>query len=109
MKQEVIHTKALSTLLKRLKNSTKPQSQPPRDPVLQMVVGFLSWETTVEAAEDALGKLLAVMVDINELRVTYDDEIIAVIGWYVISTYTNNLAQTEIDAIFSPDRKDRSG
>lgn len=27
-------------------------------------------------------------------------EIIAVIGWYVISTYTNNLAQTEIDDFF---------
>lgn len=27
-------------------------------------------------------------------------EIIAVIGWYVMSTYTNNLAQTEIDELF---------
>ncbi len=27
-------------------------------------------------------------------------EIIAVIGWYVISTYTNNLALTEIDDVF---------
>lgn len=27
-------------------------------------------------------------------------EIIAVIGWYVMSTYTNNLARTEIDGIF---------
>lgn len=27
-------------------------------------------------------------------------EIIAVIGWYVMSTFTNNLAQTEIDDLF---------
>lgn len=27
-------------------------------------------------------------------------EIIAVIGWYVMSTFTNNLAQTEIDDVF---------
>lgn len=29
-------------------------------------------------------------------------EIIAVIGWYVMSTFTNNLAQTEIDDFFKP-------
>ena len=29
-------------------------------------------------------------------------EIISIIGWYVTSTYTNNLAQTEIDAFFTP-------
>lgn len=33
-------------------------------------------------------------------------EVIAIIGWYVMSTYTNNLAQTEIDAFFSADKKD---
>ncbi len=33
-------------------------------------------------------------------------EVIAVIGWYVMSTYTNNLAQTEIDAFFQPQERE---
>lgn len=33
-------------------------------------------------------------------------EVIAVIGWYVMSTYTNNLAQTEIDPFFNPNKAD---
>ncbi|GAB5469191.1 MAG: carboxymuconolactone decarboxylase family protein [Rhodospirillales bacterium] len=32
-------------------------------------------------------------------------EIIGIIGWYVMSTYTNNLAQTEIDGFFMPGGK----
>ncbi len=36
-------------------------------------------------------------------------EIIAVIGWYVMSTFINNLAQTEIDDFFKDCRRKRVG
>ncbi len=29
-------------------------------------------------------------------------EVIAVIGWYVLSTFTNNLAQTRVDDFWTP-------
>lgn len=62
---------------------------PPRTPVISGPTGRLSNEEPAELRSDGLGD--------DELV-----EIIGVIGWYVMSTYTNNLAQTEIDDFFQP-------
>lgn len=71
------NAKKLAALLKRL----KPKDAPPqRDPVEQLVVSFLNWETTRRNAEQAFEKLMSRMVDINELRVTFEPEIVEIIG-----------------------------
>ncbi|QDU32939.1 hypothetical protein KS4_09780 [Poriferisphaera corsica] len=72
--------KKFETLLKKIKKSYKPEEFPPRDGVTQLIIGFLTWETTRDQAEDALGALMEVMVDVNELRITHVSELVEIIG-----------------------------
>ena len=72
--------KKFETLLKKIKKNYKPEEFPPRDGVTQLIVGFLTWEATREQAEDALGALMEVMVDVNELRITHVSELVGLIG-----------------------------
>lgn len=72
--------KKFSTLYRKLKPRYKPEEPPERDPVTQLVVSFLQWESTRRSAERAFTSLMAEMVDINELRVSHEHEVIAVLG-----------------------------
>lgn len=80
MKQDAAKIKLFNALLRTIKSAYKVEEPPGRNPVTELVIGFLQWEATQEMAEDALGRIMAVMVDINELRVTYDHETLALIG-----------------------------
>lgn len=46
-----------------------------RDAVTQMIIGFLQWDASTKQAEGAYRKLMSVMVDNNDLRVSLPDEI----------------------------------
>ncbi|MEM9252969.1 MAG: hypothetical protein AAGB29_11520 [Planctomycetota bacterium] len=73
--------KSLTALLKSARQKRKNlEEPPPRDGTTQLAVSFFQWQATRDQAEQALGRVLAVMVDINELRVSHPAEIIEVVG-----------------------------
>jgi endonuclease III len=73
------HVKRWAALSKRIRHEPLPPA-PTRDPVTQLVIGFLQWEASRKAAEAAYGRLMATLVDNNELRVSHPHEIVALIG-----------------------------
>ncbi len=93
---------AHSTFAARMKMDTddidalrngRPLSDP-RQALVQRATMKL-WETQGRLSEDAIAEFNESGLSTPELL-----EIIAVIGWYVLSTLTNNLARTEIDESF---------
>lgn len=75
-----MNPKKLASLLKKLKPKVDPQEHVPADPVSQLVISFLNWETSRRQAEQAFDRLMAQMVDINELRISFEPEIVQIIG-----------------------------
>lgn len=80
MSTPALAAKPFAALLKKLRGQYDPEPYPPRDAVTQLVVGFLQWEATRKQAEAALARIHAAVVDNNELRVSHNHEIIAMIG-----------------------------
>lgn len=79
-KQDTSQGKKLTALLKRLAKAHSVEEPPPRDPTLQLVVGFLQWEATRKQAEEAIGRIMEHMVDVNDLRVSFEQEILELLG-----------------------------
>jgi len=80
VKQDAKQAKALASLVKKLVTRFKPEEPPATDPVVQLVLSFLNWNTSTRKAEDAYDALLTEFVDINELRVSGIDQILDIIG-----------------------------
>jgi endonuclease III len=80
MKQDSPEAKNLQKLLKKLDRQYKPDDPPASDPVRQLVIGMLQWEATRKQAEQAFSKLMNELVDINEIRVSHDTELVAILG-----------------------------
>lgn len=80
MSTSALAAKPFAALLKKLRSRYEPEPYPPRDPITQLVLGFLQWEATRKQAEAALGRIHAAVVDNNELRVSHNHEIVAMIG-----------------------------
>lgn len=73
--------KKLDALLSKLRKAHAiEQPDTPTGPTVQLILAFLQWEATTRQAETAYGKLMAELVDLNELRISLDDELIAIIG-----------------------------
>ena len=53
---------------------------PRYDPITQLIYGFLLWNAPRRSADAALTRVGQEMVDNNDLRVSHDQEIIALIG-----------------------------
>ena len=66
--------------MNRIKKSYPGEQPEPLDPIGQIVLGFLQWESTTKAAQAAYDRLMAAMVDHNDLRVSHPQEIVAAIG-----------------------------
>ncbi|MFW6059081.1 MAG: hypothetical protein ACODAQ_02800 [Phycisphaeraceae bacterium] len=79
-KQDTSQGKKLAALLKKLAKAHAVEEPPPRDPTLQLVVSFLQWEATRKQAEQAIGRLMEHMVDVNDLRVSFEQEILELLG-----------------------------
>ncbi len=81
MKGDSDDGKKITALIQRLKK-TYPKVQPPpqREPIAQLIVSFLQWESTTQKAADAYDRLMAMVVDHNDLRVSHPYEIIDQIG-----------------------------
>ncbi len=80
MKNESAYAKHFLPLIKRIKKAHPGQPPQERDPISQLVLGFLQWESTSKAADQAYKKLADVMVDHNDLRVSHPHEVVAAIG-----------------------------
>jgi len=80
MKQNSPEAQNLKRLLERLDAEHHPDDPPATQPVSQLVIGLLQYETTRKQAETAFSKLMNQLVDINELRVTHDREVLGIIG-----------------------------
>lgn len=73
MNNESTYAKKFNALLKKMPESES--DLPTRDAVTQMIIAFLQWHASGKQAELAYRKLMAVMVDNNDLRVTLPDDI----------------------------------
>ncbi|MEM9019612.1 MAG: hypothetical protein AAGC44_03530 [Planctomycetota bacterium] len=81
VKTDSKQNKAFTALLKKALSAYKGDAEPDAmDPIAQLVISFLLWNTTQKQAELAYDKILAQVVDLNELRVSHPHEIVAMIG-----------------------------
>jgi len=80
LKNESSFVKKFAPLFRKLKKSTDAQPADPLDPIGQLVLSFLQWDATTKTAQTAFDKLMRVMVDYNDLRVSHTQEITAVLG-----------------------------
>ena len=70
-------TKLLDTLKKKYGEVEQPQGLAP---ITQLLLSLMQWNTTTANADEAFDKLMALVVDFTELRVTHLGELIDVIG-----------------------------
>ncbi|MCC6578843.1 MAG: hypothetical protein IT440_00240 [Phycisphaeraceae bacterium] len=79
MKNEAQYAKPIATLLKKIRTAkvTPPAA---RDSITQMVLGFLEWNATRDQAEAAHQRLMAELVDCNDLRVSLTDDVVVLLG-----------------------------
>ena len=81
MKNESTYAKKFATLFRKIKSATKTaEPAPQRDPIVQLVLGFLTWNTTRRQAEEAYDRIMPEMVDHNDLRVTHAHVIADLLG-----------------------------
>lgn len=74
------HAKALNTLLKSVKSKYDPAELAERTPLEELVYSMLLWEAPASKADGAYKRIVASMVDFNELRVTRSPELVALMG-----------------------------
>ena len=72
--------KTLSSLLNQLAKAHPVEDPPARDAVTQLIVSFLTWNATRAQAEKAYQNLMGVLTDNNDVRVTYQQELVKLIG-----------------------------
>lgn len=72
--------KALAAVLKKAKSAYKGEEPDRLEPIAELVFSFLMWNATAKQADTAFGKIMAQVVDLNELRVSLSHEIIELIG-----------------------------
>ncbi len=72
--------KKFTALLKKALAAYSGEDPAPRDPVAQLVVGFLQWRSTRRAAEDAFVALMGELIDINDMRASHAHELVGIIG-----------------------------
>ena len=72
--------KALNALLKKAKSAYSGEEPDALEPIAELVFSFLTWNATTRQADTAYGKIMAQVVDLNELRVSHAREIVELIG-----------------------------
>jgi endonuclease III len=70
----------LQSLLRRLEKQYEPEPPEELGPTNRMVRAFCEWNTTTKRASNAYDRLMNRVVDLNELRVTPPEELVAVFG-----------------------------
>ncbi|MGB0766983.1 MAG: hypothetical protein ACPGYV_04670 [Phycisphaeraceae bacterium] len=72
--------KAFATVLKKAMSAYSGEEADEMEPIAELVFSFLVWNATVRQADSAFGKIMAQVVDLNELRVSLTHEVIELIG-----------------------------
>lgn len=80
MKNSSDYSKTFASLYQNIKQKYSAEPPPKLAPVTQLVVGFLQWNSTQQAALDAHERLMSIIVDNNDLRVSQTHELVALIG-----------------------------
>lgn len=80
MKNASKHADALKTRFRKLAKDVKDEPRQPMDPLRALLVGILSFDVADEDVADALRKLDAEFVDLNELRVATELEVHDLLG-----------------------------
>lgn len=80
MKHESRYAQAFEALLKQVRHERPADPPPERDPVTQLIIGFLEWNATRRQAEQAYEQLMEELVDNNDLRVSLPQELLTLIG-----------------------------
>lgn len=80
MKTDPTHVTKLNTLLRQAKRRFKFESPDSPTPIAQLVQAFLEWNATSRQADKAMTRLMAPMVDYNDLRVSHQHDLLALIG-----------------------------
>lgn len=72
--------KAFASVLKKAASAYKGEERDELEPITELVVSFLVWNATAKQADTAFGKVMAQVVDLNELRVSHASEVVELIG-----------------------------
>ncbi|MEM6256797.1 MAG: hypothetical protein AAGI37_00615 [Planctomycetota bacterium] len=72
--------KAFATVLKKARSAASGGEIDELEPIAELVVSFLTWNATSRQADTAFGKIMAQVVDLNELRVSHANEVVELIG-----------------------------
>ena len=80
MKDAGTYSQNLAHLLQEICEVHRAEPPTPQDPVTQLIAGFLQWNAPRRSAVAALGRICRAMVDHNELRVSHEHEIVALLG-----------------------------
>lgn len=72
--------KAFAAVLKKAKSAYKGEEPDALEPIAELVFSYLVWNATTKQADTAYGKIMAQVVDLNELRVSHASEVIDLIG-----------------------------
>lgn len=72
--------KAFNAMLKKAKAAHSGEEADALEPIAELVFSFLTWNATVRQADSAFGKIMAQVVDLNELRVSHAREIVEMVG-----------------------------
>lgn len=80
MKNASTHAKKLSALYRKVRAKYKADIYEPMEPIAQLILAMLEYDTTTRKAEIAYDKLMAAMIDYNDLRVSHVHELVDVIG-----------------------------
>lgn len=72
--------KAFATVLKKAQSAWSGEEADELEPIAELVFSFLMWNATAKQADTAFGKIMAQVVDLNELRISLTNEIIEMIG-----------------------------
>lgn len=72
--------KAFAAVLKKARSAYSGEEADELEPIAELVISFLTWNATSRQADTAYGKIMAQVVDLNELRVSHVNEVIDLIG-----------------------------
>lgn len=80
MKNSPVYAKKLPAFIKRLKAKHAAPAPEACDAITHLVVGMLEWNASRKTAQAGLTKLLSVLVDLNDLRVSHLKEVVDILG-----------------------------
>jgi endonuclease III len=72
--------KAFAAVLKKATAAWSGEEADELEPISELVFSFMMWNATARQADTAFGKIMAQVVDLNELRISLTNEVIDMIG-----------------------------